>query len=128
MVFVSVSVWQRFLFPADISGINWAMMPLALGDAIYIALDQPPGLDEKRIQIKEIKKPQKKLPKKKIFMWDDFWRPRWLLIWQIANFSPLTRGASFSSHCSKYPNTQILRNSNIQIWQNSDLKELPLRR
>ena len=23
-------------------------------------------------------------------MWHDFWRPRWLLIWQIANFSPLT--------------------------------------
>ena len=38
-----------------------------------------------------------------VFMWHNFWRPRWLLIWQIANFSPLTP-RRFSSQDSKYPN------------------------
>ena len=50
-------------------------------------------------------------------MWHNFWRPRWLLIWQIANFSPLTP-RRFSSQDSKYPNmVQISQyGPNIQIW------------
>ena len=49
-----------------------------------------------------------------IFMWDDFWRPRWLLIWQIANFSPLTP----RQRCSKTPNIQqkILEDTQISKY------------
>ena len=96
-----------FSFPADILGINWAMMPLTLGDAIYIALDQPP-----EGRMRKESKWKRKDPKKNFLKYDLY----------VGRFLAPSVAADLAN-CQFFPpdpealaSPTIAESPNIQIW------------